>query len=153
MAVEATTFWTVRMSDSVISVIVISSLALDQEAHASPASSTASLTTAGGSALREGSIACEETQPSTAMPTQRGSWQARSSSHYEGAPGRDRPLAMPPSREAMDKRRLGINLLLISLEFVALAHTILAVIFNTGLGPISAIGGAIVLVVLALINV
>jgi hypothetical protein len=53
----------------------------------------------------------------------------------------------------MDKRRLGINLLLISLAFVALAHTVLAVIFNTGLGPISAVGGAIVLVVLVLINV
>lgn len=53
----------------------------------------------------------------------------------------------------MDERRLGINLLFISLEFVALAHIILAVIFNTGLGPISAVGGVIILVVLVLINV
>lgn len=53
----------------------------------------------------------------------------------------------------MDKRRLGVTLLLISLEFVAIAHTILAVIFNTGLAPISVVVGGLILVMLALMNV
>ena len=73
-------------------------------------------------------------------------------SRHGSSGGQGQTVSPPPARAAMDKRRLGITLLLISLEFGALAHTILAVIFNTGLGPLSAVGGGIILVVLVLIN-
>lgn len=52
----------------------------------------------------------------------------------------------------MDKRRLGINLILVALVFLAAAHTVLAFIFNTGLGLISVVAGSIGLVLLVVVN-
>lgn len=44
----------------------------------------------------------------------------------------------------MEKRRIGYNLLLIGLGFVALLHTVLSFVFETGLATV---GGAVVIVV------
>jgi hypothetical protein len=52
----------------------------------------------------------------------------------------------------MDTRRFGINLALIALVFVATAHFILALIFNTGLALISALAGVGGVVILVLVN-
>lgn len=52
----------------------------------------------------------------------------------------------------MDKRQLGINLLLVSLVFLAAAHTVLAFVFNTGLGLISVVAGGFGLVLLVVVN-
>lgn len=115
--------------------------------HASPASSKALLTSTGEGALRygfdclKGVSAAAERQLAARLSSQ----GARG--------GRDRSLATHQSREAIDKHCLGINLLLISFEFVALAIPSSQSFFNTGLDPISAIVGAIILVVLVLINV
>ncbi len=43
----------------------------------------------------------------------------------------------------MDKRRLGYNLLLVGLAFVALLHTALSFVFETGL---AVVGGAVAIV-------
>ncbi|HET7324606.1 MAG TPA: hypothetical protein VFJ06_09760 [Halococcus sp.] len=63
------------------------------------------------------------------------------------------PLRPVVSQTTMDKRRLGINLLLVALVFVAAIHAVLATIFNTGLLSISVVAGVGGLVLLFVVNV
>ncbi|WP_254537934.1 hypothetical protein [Halomarina litorea] len=52
----------------------------------------------------------------------------------------------------MDKRRLGYNLLLVGLAFVALAHTALSFVFETGLATVGGAVAILALVGLVVVN-
>lgn len=53
----------------------------------------------------------------------------------------------------MDKRQLGVNLLLVGLLFVATAHALIALlVFDTGLEQISGLVAALALLGLAFVN-
>jgi hypothetical protein len=52
----------------------------------------------------------------------------------------------------MDKRQLGASLVLCALTFVAAAHTVLAIIFQTGLGLLSAVVGIAAVLLLVIVN-
>lgn len=52
----------------------------------------------------------------------------------------------------MDKRQLGGSLVLGALTFVAAVHTVLAAIFQTGLGLLSAVVGIVAVLLLVVMN-
>jgi hypothetical protein len=54
--------------------------------------------------------------------------------------------------DGMERRQLGTTLVLAALVFVAAAHTVLAVFFQTGLCVLSAIVGGAALLLLLVVN-
>lgn len=53
----------------------------------------------------------------------------------------------------MDKRRLGLNLLIVGLVFLAALHVVLGLAFGTGLSQLSLLAIVVLLVVLVVVNV
>jgi hypothetical protein len=55
---------------------------------------------------------------------------------------------------SMEKRQLGVSILLVALAFAAFAHAVIALfLFPTGLEQVSALVGVVALVLLFVVNV